>query len=391
MAAIFGSEKAQRFLELRKIDFVRPEGKIIWIHGASSGEGNQVLAMAPLLSRRFNARVVLSVFSPSGYSFHQDNQEFISVVNLPLDQGNNAGKFIDELQPEFAIFVRNELWKNYLLTLSRQNIPCFLINTPAHILRPKSPFIGQYVKNCLKHFALIFPISGKIDLIDGSNISAVHGDTKLEGALSKMKQEPDPTLALFTKDNMCIVGGSTWEKEESFLGKWLQQNHKKKVKLIIAPHVITSNRLISVKITFDDHCLYSKYNEVTDRDKKVMILDDYGLLQKAYSYADLAVVGGAFSKGLHNVTEPAIHGLPILFGPDHQKFPEAGQLLELGCAFSVKNFDQFESQLNRLIGDDAARSKIRLSLQAYADVHTGISEKIVSEISRYLNQHTSDQ
>ena len=83
---------------------------------------------------------------------------------------------------------------------------------------------------------------------------------------------------------------------------------------------------------------------------KVFILDTIGYLNKAYSYADIAYVGGgAGSTGLHNILEPAIFGIPIIIGKTYDKFPEAKILIHEGGVTSVSNSKEFESAINTLL------------------------------------------
>jgi len=70
-------------------------------------------------------------------------------------------------------------------------------------------------------------------------------------------------------------------------------------------------------------------------DFEVLIVDTIGLLTKIYSYADISYVGGGFATGLHNTLEPAVHGIPVIIGPNFKGFKEAedfgGQRRNFGC------------------------------------------------------------
>ena len=59
----------------------------------------------------------------------------------------------------------------------------------------------------------------------------------------------------------------------------------------------------------------------------VLIVDTVGELGRLYAVADLAFVGGSLffrgaNKGGHNLMEPAILGVPVLFGPYNFSFKE---------------------------------------------------------------------
>jgi 3-deoxy-D-manno-octulosonic-acid transferase len=76
-----------------------------------------------------------------------------------------------------------------------------------------------------------------------------------------------------------------------------------------------------------------------------MILDTIGHLSSAYQYGSVAMVGGGFSGSLHNILEPLAYGLPVLFGPKHQKFPEAQQFLDLGFAQQISSAKELDMAL----------------------------------------------
>jgi 3-deoxy-D-manno-octulosonic-acid transferase len=72
-------------------------------------------------------------------------------------------------------------------------------------------------------------------------------------------------------------------------------------------------------------------------DTAVFLGDSMGELLLFYAAADLAFVGGSLvATGGHNVLEPALLGLPVLFGPHMFNFTEAGErLLEAEAAWRV--------------------------------------------------------
>ena len=85
-------------------------------------------------------------------------------------------------------------------------------------------------------------------------------------------------------------------------------------------------------------------------ESKVFIMDTIGYLSKAYSYADIAYVGGAAgSTGLHNILEPAVFGIPILIGKNYKKFPEAIKLIKEGGVKAIHSAPEFESIISLLI------------------------------------------
>ncbi len=119
-------------------------------------------------------------------------------------------------------------------------------------------------------------------------------------------------------------------------------------KLIIAPHDIKENHVKKIVDLFDDDCiLYSDATGQNVIDKKVLIIDNIGLLSNIYQYTDIAFVGGGFSGALHNILEPTSFGNYIVFGPRHEKFHEAQELIDYGGASTINNASELSITIEK--------------------------------------------
>jgi 3-deoxy-D-manno-octulosonic-acid transferase len=67
----------------------------------------------------------------------------------------------------------------------------------------------------------------------------------------------------------------------------------------------------------------------------VLIIDNIGLLSNLYRYSTVAYIGGGFGVGIHNILEAVAYGKPVVFGPNHHKFQEAHDIIELGGGMTV--------------------------------------------------------
>ena len=115
------------------------------------------------------------------------------------------------------------------------------------------------------------------------------------------------------------------------------------------------------------------------RNNQVLILDTIGILSSAYRYATFTYVGGGFGAGIHNTLEPAIFGHPIAFGPRYKRFKEACDMVELGIATSIRNYDDLEQWLSRLSDDNYCRA-INLRAKEYSESNCGATELIIKQI-----------
>ena len=75
------------------------------------------------------------------------------------------------------------------------------------------------------------------------------------------------------------------------------------------------------------------------------------MLSSIYRYGEIAYIGGGFGAGIHNTVEAAVYGVPVIFGPNHQRFMEANDLIECGGAFSINDSNDLKALLNKLLSD----------------------------------------
>jgi len=112
-------------------------------------------------------------------------------------------------------------------------------------------------------------------------------------------------------------------------------------------------------------------------------MDTIGYLSRAYSYADIAYVGGAMgATGLHNILEPATFGVPILIGQHFDKFREAIQLQKLAGLFSVSNAEEFSRVMSKLVVDKKFREKTGMIAGHFVNSNTGATNMIIDYIGK---------
>jgi 3-deoxy-D-manno-octulosonic-acid transferase len=111
-----------------------------------------------------------------------------------------------------------------------------------------------------------------------------------------------------------------------------------------------------------------------------LIIDCIGLLSSVYRYGDIAYIGGGFGKGIHNVLEAAVYGIPVLFGPKYHKFKEAKELIACNGAMEVRCEDDFSSLMNNfLLYPDLIHKKGK-SAKEYVIRNLGATHKIYETI-----------
>ena len=365
--------------ELSKTD------KTLWFHCASLGEYEQGLPVFVELRKRYKKhKIILSFFSPSGYEIRKNTPVADVVVYLPLDTKKNAKTFLNIVNPELSIFVKYDIWPNYLLELQKRNLRAILISALFRNNQPYFKFYGRLFRNALFTFEHIFTqneTSKNLLLSINYDSITVSGDTRFDRVANQLKT--DNTLAFIEsfKDNkLCVVAGSTWPEDDILLVNFINSDVSKNIKFIIAPHNIKSHQINNLKARINDNVvLFSEKDTQSLSAAKVFIIDTIGILSKVYSYSNIAYVGGAIGNtGLHNILEPAVFGVPIIIGNYHKKFPEAQTMIDTGGVFSISNQKEFDSILNELLIDTKKRQFSGNTNKTFINENKGALIKILN-------------
>ncbi|SFZ90873.1 3-deoxy-D-manno-octulosonic-acid transferase [Flaviramulus basaltis] len=337
--------------------------KTLWFHCASLGEYEQGLPAFKELRKHYsNHKIILSFFSPSGYEIRKNSPIADVVVYLPLDTKSNAKQFLNILNPELTVFVKYDIWPNFLNELKRRNLKAILISAVFRKNQSYFKFYGKELRQALFAFEHIFTqneSSKKLLQSINYNHVTVSGDTRFDRVSSQLKL--DNTLDYIEKfkdGKLCVVAGSTWPEGETLLINFINSEASTEVKFIIAPHNIKPSQIKNIKDNINDEViLFSEKDQKKVLNAKVFIIDTIGILSKIYNYSDIAYIGGAIGNtGLHNTLEAAVFGVPIIIGNNHQKFPEAKAMIDNGGMFSVSNQIEFDIILKELIENKEKRS-----------------------------------
>lgn len=364
LASKFNNKKAELFLTGRKDVFALLEQKrlpgerYIWFHAASLGEFEQGRPLIESLKVSHpEYKIILTFFSPSGYEVRKNYSGADIICYLPLDLSWNAKRFLDIVQPDYAIFIKYEFWMNFLLELKKRAIKTYIVSA---IFRESQLFFkwyGGYYRNLLKSFNHLFVQNDEsvrlLHSIGFDNVTKV-GDTRFDRVADIASNAKElPIVQLFKSDKKVLVAGSSWPNDEEILLSYFNQN--KDIKLIIAPHEIHEEHLQSIISKLQRP--YVRYTQATTEnvsDADCLIIDCFGLLSSVYRYGEVAYIGGGFGVGIHNILEAAVYGIPVIFGPNYKKFQEAVDLIELGGAFSISDYTGFSRLMSDLLVDNSS-------------------------------------
>lgn len=375
--------RAETFIKLR--NHINSADKTLWFHCASLGEYEQGLPVFKVLRKDYpNHKVVLSFFSPSGYEVRQNSNLADLVVYLPLDTKTNAKVFVDLVHPELVVFVKYDIWPNFLSEIKARNVRAILISALFRKNQAYFKFYGKRLKNALYAFEHIFVQDEKsMLLLHTINYKAVtvSGDTRYDRVHAQLEQ--DNRLAFvsdFKNDSLCIVVGSSWPEDEDILLDFINNNKSNNVKFIIAPHEITRGNIERLLSRLgSETVLFTKRTSDTLKNHSVFIIDTVGYLSRIYAYADISYVGGAMGNtGLHNILEPAVFGVPVVIGKNFDKFPEAKAMIENAGVTSVKNARELKTVMDTYLKNEEFRLKEGKLNRAFIERNKGAVVQIMS-------------
>lgn len=370
--------------ESKIIGKIKPGDRNIWIHCASLGEFEQGRPLIEEMKKEYpEMKMVLTFFSPSGYEIRKNYNQADCIIYLPADTPSNARRFVELIGPEFAILVKYEFWNNYISELYSQKIPLYLVSG---IFRPEQHFFswyGSFFRGILRKFSLLFvQDNASMELLKEIGITnvIVTGDTRFDRVVQIAGKTRDiAQIEQFRGEENMFLAGSSWRQDEEIMAQYINADPYK-LKWVFAPHEIHRENIDRLEKLFRVKCVrFSEFNE-GDKDARVMIIDNIGMLSSAYRYSYIAAIGGGFGKGIHNILEAACWGVPVLFGPRHEKFREAIDLIKENGAASFDSYTTFKDILEKWLSDEPFYLKSANAASEYIIKNKGATEKILAEI-----------
>ncbi|MDA9262327.1 3-deoxy-D-manno-octulosonic acid transferase, partial [bacterium] len=379
---ISGRKNWQRKLEVG----TKSMKNVFWFHCASLGEFEQARPLIEKIKKQSpEVSILLSFFSPSGYELRKDYPIADYVCYLPIDTKKNAKEFLSIVKIEKVFFVKYEVWAEFFKEMKNKEIPFYLISATFRSSQIYFKNSGKWFLNLLKLPTHIFvqEDASKMLLQKHKVDSTIAGDTRFDKVFENAKKAtPIKKIEEFTRGKFTLLAGSSWEKEEKMISEFLK-NHKEEMKIIFAPHDVSDSHVKGIFNQIGNEIKALKFSEITKDTKlenwNVLVIDNIGMLSNLYQYATVAFVGGGFKNALHNILEPATFGIPVLYGSDNLKFPEAKEMAEKGGGIEVLNQQNFNEIVLKLISDKAELNSKSMLNKSFIQSRIGATELIYNQ------------
>lgn len=364
----------------------RAPDPVLWLHGASAGE---IAGAAPIVGElrrdRPDLGLLVTYSSPSGEAaaarLDPDHHDFV-----PLDLRSHTDAAIAAVRPAALVYAKHDVWPNLTGSAREAGVPIGLVNAT---VRPGSARLRQPGRAVLRQAYEALDLVGAVSEADRSRLESlgarprairVTGDASFDQAIARLRAGGRRPLRLPPRSAgiLRLVAGSTWPEDEDLLVDTVAD--LRAVELILVPHEPTNEAVARLGSLIERRFgrpprLYSGLEPSGGRDAESgvapppLIVDTVGLLAELYAEGDLGYVGGAQSgTGLHSVVEPAAAGLPVIFGPRHDRW-EADELLAAGAAREVDRTSLYATLVSLL--DPQRRRRLGQAALDFVEEHAG--------------------
>jgi 3-deoxy-D-manno-octulosonic-acid transferase len=369
----------------------------VWFHAVSVGEFN---ALFPLVEKFHKEhpeyQIFISTTTGTGQELARSRaSSFAQVFYFPIDLPWMISSWLDLLRPSLVGIVETEIWPGFMSECHRRGIKVVLVNGR---LSPRG-FKGYmrwqwfFAPVISKFNALAVQSEAEKDrfvALAGSDLPvSVCGNIKLDGLEPGNAEE---TAKLRTELNLnaaelVVVAGSTHEGEESALLAALK-SLKGGFRLILAPrHPERFDRALQLIESNGFRARRFSRQEGFAYDHDVYLLDTIGQLNKFYSLADIAFVGGTLANvGGHNLAEPCAYKAPVLCGPHVYKTKDLFQRLrEREALLMVHDEKELISTIQMLLDSPGVRKELGENGYRFLAESQGALGRTLAVLEKYLD------
>lgn len=377
----------------------------IWIHAVSVGEAMAARPVARALRTLMpECRIGLSVTTDTGYQTAKatlDKAEIDALWYFPLDLPFPMRRAFRQLRPDAFITIETEIWPNCLSIAQQEGVKTFLVNgrVSDNLVAkvPRLSWLWSWMMSNIDAALMRSQFDGdRLRALPGppKNIMTI-GDVKLDDSAGPIGIAEERTkwrmLLGIDEETLLWVAGSTHEGEESSVLRVYSRLQKEysSLRLVLAPrHVervadvqqeIAAQKFSSVKRSMLPQAL---------NDSPIILLDTVGELAQLYSAADVAFVGGSLiQRGGHNMLEPVLRGVPVVYGPHIANFREAAKLVESARAGqAVQNETELYDVMKRWLSQPEFRAGVAQRATLALAPHQGAAMRAAKIIAESLQQ-----
>jgi 3-deoxy-D-manno-octulosonic-acid transferase len=373
-----------------------PEPGCLWVHAVSVGETRAALPLVRTLRERYPDMPLL-VTTTTLTGSRQVREALGAAVHhvyAPYDLPGATARFLRAARPRIAVIMETELWPNLLRHCAAAGIPVVIANArlsersargyarirrlTAAMLRDVTLIAAQAEADAERFRALGAP---RVEVV---------GNLKYDLQLPEDLPEQGLRLRerLGVRRPVWIAASTHAGEDEVILDTFalLRPRWPELLLLLVPRHPERFDGVVALCQQRGLPVIRRSAEQPCPPETAVLVGDSMGELLQFYAAADLAFVGGSLvATGGHNVLEPALLGLPVLFGPHMFNFTEAGQrLLEAEAAWQVTDAATLATAVDRLLADPERRRAAGERGRAVVERHRGALVALLASVAALL-------
>ena len=389
-----GKEIGARIDERRGVSAItRPDGPLVWLHGASVGELLGVLPLIERLCARGHRMLITSGTVTSSGIAAQRLPAGVIHQFVPFDVPRFAARFLEHWRPQLALFVESELWPNTLIETAARCVPMALVNAR---LSERSfrrwKLLPGTIGNLLHRFDLVLartPMDAERLHALGAARTMITGNLKLDAPAPPAEEGALAALRAAIGGRTLLAAASTHPGEEELVVAAHGGARRRFANLltIIAPrHPERGAQVEALARAAGLNTRLRSRGELPTGDTDLYITDTMGELGLVYRLAPLVFIGGSLVRhGGQNPIEAAKLGAAIVHGPHVWNFADIYAALDAAQgAMPVKDGDALTAAVVELLGDPQRRERIAAAARSTVDVLGGALGRTLDALEPYL-------
>lgn len=375
----------------------RPQGPLVWTHGASVGE---MLAVLPLVervaARGFNMLVTSGTVTSARLAESRLAPHLIHQF-APVDVPRFTEGFLDHWKPDLALFAESDLWPNLILACGKKRVPLIMVNG-----RLSARSFARWRRAPATIAALLdrFDLCLAQSAADAARLSelgaprvTLAGNLKLDVPAPPVDARAHGALIAAIGDRPVIAAASTHPGEEAMVvdaHRRLRQRFPGLLTIVAPRHPERGRGIADIAGAAGLVTTLRSAGQLPDRRTDVYIVDTIGELGLVYRVARIVFMGGSLVRhGGQNPIEAAKLGAATVHGPHVWNFKEVyGALDEARGAALVADVNELSLRIARWLSDPIERQAICDRAMMTVTSLGGALERTLAAIDPYLMQIT---